>query len=159
MEMNANALRLHIRSTLQLMGGKLWSIQAEELLLGTCAQESHLGRYRKQLGGGPGTGIYQIEPLTEQSLWRDYLDYRPAMATAVTLITGVKGPGNYHLENNLAYQHIMCRLRYFAWVEEPIPTTLNAQAFYWKDHYNTKYGAGKPEEYVSNYRRFISDVG
>ena len=156
MPMDPTVLRLHIRSTLQLMGGKLWSPDAEELLLGTCAQESHLGIYRRQLGGGPGTGIYQIEPATERSLWRDYLGYRPTLATAVMRVCGVHDPDPLQLEMNLAYQHIMCRLRYWAWVKAPIPPTLSAQAQYWKEHYNTEMGAGKPEEYVSNYRRFVS---
>lgn len=154
--MNPDALRLHMRSTLQLMGGKLWSPNAEELLLGTCAQESHLGTYRRQLGGGPALGIYQMEPMTEQSLWRDYIYYRADLAVAITRVCGVNKPDAYQLEMNLAYQHIMARLRYFAWVKEPIPMTLNTQAVYWKDHYNTELGKGRPEEYVSNYRRFVS---
>jgi hypothetical protein len=146
---------LHIRATLQLMGGKLWSIPAEELLLGTAAQESHLGTYRRQIGGGPGTGIYQIEPATEQSLWTDYIDYRGDLAVAITRVCGVRRPDVYQLEMNLAYQHIMCRLRYWAWVKEPVPPTLNSQALYWKEHYNTEMGAGKPEEYISSYRRLV----
>lgn len=154
--MDVEALRLHIRSTLQLLGGKMWSMQAEEQLLGTSAQESHLGTYRRQLGNGPALGIYQIEPMTEQSLWKDYIYYRGDLAVAITRICGVSHPDSYQLEMNLAYQHIMCRLRYYAWVKAPIPNTLNAQAVYWKAHYNTELGAGRPEEYVSNYRRFVS---
>jgi hypothetical protein len=156
--MDPTVLRGHIRFTLRLMGGKLWSQEAEDLLLGTAAQESRLGVYRRQIGGGPGTGIYQIEPATERSLWKDYLDYRPAMATSVTRVCGVKGPDPFQLEMNLAYQHIMCRLRYFAWVKAPIPQGLAAQAQYWKDHYNTEDGAGRPEEYVSNYRMLVMEA-
>jgi len=152
--MNPQFIRLHIRSTLQLIN--LWSPEAEELVIGTCAQESHLGKYRRQLGGGPGTGIYQIEPATEHSLWADYLAYRPSLAVMVTMVCGVRKPDTYQLEFNLAYQHIMCRLRYYAWVKEPIPMTLNAQAQYWKDHYNTEFGAGTVQGYISNYRRFVS---
>jgi hypothetical protein len=154
--MDPDALRLHIRSTLQLLGGKMWSIPAEELLLGTCAQESHLGTYRRQLGGGPGTGIYQIETSTEQSLWTDYIDYRGDLAVAITRVCGVRKPDAYQLEMNLSYQHIMCRLRYWAWVKEPIPPVLNAQAKYWDDHYNCNPNAGTVQEYVSNYRRVVS---
>lgn len=152
--MNAQHLRLHMRSTLLLLN--MWSQEAEELLMGTCAQESHLGTYRRQIGGGPGTGIYQIEVRTERSLWNDHLAFRPSLATAVTNICGVRGPDLVQLEYNLAYQHIMARLRYRAWVKSPIPAGLNAQAQYWKDHYNTEAGAGTPEEYISNYRRFVS---
>ena len=154
--MNPEILRLHIRSTLQLMGGKLWSFNSEELLLGTCAQESHLGTFRRQLGSGPGLGIYQMEPMTEQSLWKDYIYYRADLAVAITRVCGVKQPDTYQLEMNLAYQTIMARLRYFAWVKEPIPSTLNAQAKYWDDNYNCNPNAGTAQEYISNYRRFVS---
>lgn len=154
--MDAQALRLFTRSTLLLLGGRMWSQEAEELLMGTCAQESHLGTYRRQIGDGPARGIFQIEPETERSLWEDYLNFRPALAVAVANICGVKGPDVWALEKNLSYQIIMCRLRYYAWVKAPIPGTLNTQAAYWKEHYNTSEGAGKVEEYISNYRRFLS---
>lgn len=153
--MDPTVLRLHIRSTLQLLGGKLWSPESEEQLLGTCAQESRLGTYRRQIGGGPATGIYQIEPATERSLWRDYLDYRPALATAVTRVCGVRGPDQLQLEMNLAYQHIMCRIRYWAWVKEPVPSGLAAQAQYWDTHYNANPDHGTPEEYIRNYRMLV----
>ncbi len=156
--MDPATLRGHIRFTLKLLGGKLWSQDAEDLLMGTAAQESHLGASRRQIGGGPALGIYQIEPATERSLWKDYLDYRPAMAVAVTRVCGVRAPDPWHLEMNLAYQHIMCRLRYFAWVKAPVPQSLTAQADYWKQHYNTEDGAGRPEEYVSNYRALVMEA-
>ena len=151
--LNAQFLRLHIRATLQL--ANLWSVEAEELLLGTCAQESHLGTYRRQIGGGPGTGIYQIEPTTETSLWRDHIDFRPSLATAITNICGVRQPDRVQLEYNLAYQHVMARMRYRAWVKAPIPLTLNGQAEYWDKYYNCNPDVGTPQEYISNYRRFV----
>ena len=153
--MDPTMLRQHIRGTLQLLGGGMHSLLAEELLLGTAAQESHLGTYRRQIGGGPALGIYQIEPTTERSLWRDYLDFRPALATAITRICGVRGPDEFQLEMNLAYQHIMARLRYWAWVKAPIPQSLQEQAEYWDKHYNCNPDHGTAEEYVSNFRRYV----
>jgi hypothetical protein len=44
-----------IRPTLQRLG--LWSLAAENLLLGTAAQESKLGYYLHQLEG-PALGLY-----------------------------------------------------------------------------------------------------
>ena len=40
----------------------LYSPEVVELLMGTCAQESTMGKYRKQLGNGPALGIFQMEP-------------------------------------------------------------------------------------------------
>ena len=151
-------LRLHIRSTLQLIN--LWSPAAEELLLGTCAQESTLGKYRRQIRG-PALGIYQMEPATERSLWVDSIAYRPALAVSINQVCGVSGPYPPALENNLAYQTIMARLRYFLWVKSPLPEAGNVrgQAAYWKKHYNTVDGAGTESEYITNYRRLVLGHG
>jgi hypothetical protein len=151
---NPAILREHIRSTLKLVGLSCRP-EAEELLLGTCAQESLFGTHRRQLGGGPALGIYQVEPATEQSLWKDHILYRPLLASAIIQVCGVSGPNPIQLENNLSYQHIICRLRYYAWVKDPIPTKIPEQALYWKEHYNTPLGAGTPEEYIENYKKFV----
>lgn len=147
-------LRLHIRSTLQLIA--LWSPAAEELLLGTAAQESHLGYYRRQVNG-PARGIYQMEPETERSLWIDSIAFRPALAVTINHVCGISQPYPPALEFNLAYQTIMARLRYYLWVKEPIPAAdnLRGQAAYWKRNYNTAEGAGTVSEYLSNYRKYV----
>ena len=62
-----------IKPTLEKMG--LWSESAESLILGTAIQESRL-KYRKQIGGGPALGLFQMEPFTHDSIRNDYLDYR-----------------------------------------------------------------------------------
>jgi hypothetical protein len=42
----------------------LASLNAIQLLMGTAAQESHLGTYLKQING-PALGVFQMEPNTE----------------------------------------------------------------------------------------------
>ena len=42
---------------------------ARALLLGTAAQESAMGRYIRQLRGGPALGIFQMEPATHDDIW------------------------------------------------------------------------------------------
>lgn len=152
--LNPDTLRFFIRGTLQLAG--LWSPPAEELLLGTAAQESHLGGLgRRQLGGGPGTGIYQVELRTERSLWEDWIIRKPEISAMIMAISGVSKPDPLQLEFNLAYQTLMCRLRYYAWVKAPIPDDLYGQAEYWDKHYNCNPNFGTPAEYVANYRRYV----
>lgn len=68
MSINCEQLRLYvIRPTLEKI--ELWSEAAENLLLGTTAQESHMGTYIKQVGKGPALGIYQMEPATHKDIW------------------------------------------------------------------------------------------
>ena len=148
-----DTLRLHIRSTLQLVD--LWSPAAEELLLGTAAQESHLGYYRRQIRG-PARGIYQMEPATERDLWDNYLRARPDRIEAIYTTCGVDGPDPIQLERNLMYQTIMARMHYRR-IRAALPSSGNlaAMARYWKRYYNTDQGRGRQAEYVENYRRFV----
>jgi len=146
-------LRMHIRSTLMLVD--MWSKEAEELLLGTAAQESHLGYYRRQIRG-PARGIYQMEPATERDIWDNYLRQRPDRIEAIYTTCGVDGPDPVQLERNMMYQTIMARLHYRR-ISGDLPSAdnLNEQARYWKRYYNTDQGKGRPAEYVENYRRFV----
>lgn len=149
-----SSLRPFVRGVLQLAG--LWSMPAEELLLGTAAQESHLGKYRRQIGGGPGTEIYQVELRTERSLWEDWIANRPSIAVMIMSISGVSKPDPLQLEFNLAYQTLMARLRYYAWVKAPIPESLVGQAIYWDQNYNCNPNYGTPEEYIANYKKYVA---
>ncbi|KAF0118141.1 MAG: hypothetical protein FD149_866 [Rhodospirillaceae bacterium] len=67
-----------IRPTLLHLG--LHSPAAEALLLGTAIQESRLGTYLRQTGGGPALGVYQMEPATHEDIWTNFLAYRPDLA-------------------------------------------------------------------------------
>ena len=61
--LNVRDLRVEvIRPALRALD--LWSPAAEDLVLGTAAQESGLA-YLRQIGGGPALGLWQIEPATQ----------------------------------------------------------------------------------------------
>lgn len=128
---------------------------AIELLMGTMAQESRFGRYLYQLGGGPGLGFFQMEPATEEDIWENYLWYHRDLVEDVMEASGIPVPTPWALETNVAYQVTMARIHYLR-VKEPLPPAgdINAQALYWKRHYNTEKGKGRPFEYVENYRRY-----
>ena len=134
-----------------------YSIEAEDLLLGTCAQESHMGTWIDQTtpGPGPAFGIFQMERATHDDLWRNFLNYSSVLRLRVEAF---EIPGSLEradqMVGNLYYAAAMCRVHYFR-VKESIPDTLSRQAAYWKKYYNTVYGKGTVQEYLENYRKYV----
>lgn len=144
------ARELIVNPLLQELG--LWSQAAEDLLIGTAAQESHF-KYIHQLGKGPALGFWQMEPATHEDIWRHYLGIRPIIAKKIRLacdLADVDQPDPEVMVYNIRYACAMCRVHYLR-SSEPIPDTLEGQAAYWKTHYNTMHGAGTPEQYIANY--------
>ena len=154
--MNAKQLReLIIRPTLKLLN--LYSLASENLILYTACQESNL-TYLKQLGTGPAIGIYQMEPRTHDDIWRNYLGVNTTLATAVhaTNIPGMyEGEDAREMAGNLYYATAMCRIHYRR-VKEPLPSAsdIKGLASYWKKYYNTHLGAGTPEEFIRNAKKY-----
>jgi hypothetical protein len=131
-----------------------WSQPAEDLVMGTAAQESRL-RYLRQLPNGPALGIWQMEPATHDRHWHMYITPRQSLRARIMdtcrLAEPVAGiPSATTLLFNLRYGAAMCRLHYRR-VPAPLPEDLAGQAAYWKDYYNTADGAGTVAEYVANY--------
>ena len=152
-----------IRPTLRTMAEfnpKLYSEAAVELLMGTAAQESDLGYNLVQVGG-PALGIYQIEPATHDSIWENYLKYRPDLASIV------RGFASQHafdsqesrdneLIVNLTYSTAIARLVYWP-KTQPLPSAddIEGQGEYWDLHYNGNPYKGTPEEYIDSYNEFV----
>lgn len=158
--MDKNYLRKLIRHTLEgVEGAKLWSEKAEDLLMGTCAQESALGRYRRQIGGGPALGIFQMEPETFNNIKRNYLAHKKTLCKGVLKAMDVTSlnhliPEMLECDDELAI--IFARLHYRR-VSEPIPETLEGQALYYKQYYNTYQGKATVSDYLQNYVRYVQD--
>lgn len=135
----------------------VYSPEATQLLLGTAATESALGTYVRQIGGGPAQGIFQMEPDTEEDIWRHFLSHpkrKELREYAAKLSQGELAP----LTTNLAYQTLMARLHYLR-VSEPLPPLddIPAQAQYWKKYYNTVFGKGTEADYIEKHYRFIGE--
>src|SRR4051812_45242515 len=106
MSMYVEDLReLVIRPTLKLLGQ--WSLTAENLLLGTAAQESQLG-FRMQSCNGASTqlGVYCISPSTHIEVWDEYLITDPEQASRLRGLASqqqfLKSP-HAELITNLSY--------------------------------------------------------
>jgi len=150
---NAEQLRKYVViPELKRLG--LHSKAAENLVMGTAAQESKMGEYLKQLGDGPARGIFQMEQATEKDIWINYLAYKPKLRDKVLAITATKTP--YYQDEmlyNLRYAAAMCRIHYLRKRGSlPDHDDVEGLGSYWKDHYNTYLGRGTVEEFVRNYR-------
>jgi len=156
---NATQLRLEIiRPVLNYLAPLIpYSVAAENLLMGTCAQESRMGSYVKQVEG-PACGIFQMEPATESDIYNNYLDYRAALYSAVNALRAKHNlDGLNDLVGNLFYQTAMTRVHYYR-VPMAMPDADNVEqlAHYWKIYYNTPEGRGTIEEFVKRYQRYVS---
>jgi len=134
---------------------ELYSPESLELLMATCAQESHLGTYRQQVGG-PALGIFQMEPATWNDIWANYLVYHTALAAEVKALQQIPSLGAREMITNDPLAIAMARVHYLR-VPEPLPamTDLAGLWRYYKAHYNTPQGAATQDEFFANYKRLV----
>lgn len=135
--------------------------RAALLVLGTCAQESHCGRFIQQLSGGPAKGIFQMEKPTYLDIFNSFLVHKPQLKERClsAIDFNSSGPVPFErLQYDLLWAAIMCRLHYFRF-SKPLPgfSDIEGMAAYWKKYYNTYLGRGTVEEFVKNYYRFGID--
>ena len=133
----------------------MWSLAAQDLILGTVAQESYLGKYLHQICG-PALGVYQIEPATHKDIWVNYIEFRSSLKNKVIGICPLAAHSinDDLLVFDLRYATVIARLIYYR-RPEPLPPqgALLAQAAYWKQHYNTPQGRGTQSAYIANARK------
>lgn len=127
-----------------------WSPEVEELLIMIAAHESKLGRYLKQIGGGPAKGIWQIEVETLQDNYKNFLDFKPAIAKQFEEITGCSGADIEQLTYNPLYCCLHARLKLY---RSPgnIPSDVTLMADYAKQYYNSPSGAATVNDYLNAY--------
>lgn len=152
-------MRTLVRGTLHALEPEIkYSIEAENLICGTGAQESAYGKYRKQING-PALGIIQMEPATFNDIVNNFLRYHPNIADKIKQIAHVNVFSAADLVNNDKLAICFCRLQYYR-QSAPIPTDLNAQAAYYKQYYNTPKGKATTDQYLENYKKYVvPDVG
>jgi len=135
----------------------LWSLSAEQLIIGTAIQESRL-KYLHQING-PALGLFQCEPATHSDIWDNYITFRPNLARSIERFTTEAYHSNIHQEMvfNLFYATMICRVHYLR-VPEPLPEAgdTKGQAEYWKNHYNTELGKGTVLQYITHYNEAMN---
>jgi len=132
---------------------KMWSLGAENLLIGTAVQESHLGKWLEQMEDGPAVGIFQMEP-------RTYKDILKNVVPAFVKHTGLSKddfPKNAEILKYDIRLAIISARYYYARFKEKLPhcTDIYGQARYWKKYWNTEKGAGTEDQYIENVARVM----
>jgi len=154
--------------TLQYLDPEIpYSDEAVDLLMLTCAHESNLGTYLKQVGG-PACGIFQLEPDTHDDIWGNYISYRGGIEDKINRLSlGMTLPAMAHSEEsiyNLPFATAMARVHYYR-VPESIPKKkdfaveddyLQALACYAKRHFNTHLGKAKSSDYYWAYQKYCT---
>ncbi len=117
--------------------------------------------YLKQIKG-PARGFLQCEPWVAVDICENYLKYREDLMKKVAeaclldwryFLEPKEVDWRFILTTNLAAQIAICRLHYRR-VPKKLPTTLEEQAIYWKEYYNTAKGAGTPAKFLEIVKKY-----
>lgn len=135
---------------------RVYSKNAEELLVFTCAAESLGGHYLQQVKG-PALGIYQMEPNTYTDIWVNYIRARSQLATLMAIHFGCnKIPEPDRLIYDLHFATAMSRIHYLRMPGNlPDAKDVDGMWDYYKKYYNTEKGKAKKEDSIKKYQDFI----
>lgn len=151
--MPVSIVRSVVRASSMAIG--VWHPAAEELLLMIAAHESHMGKYLRQVGGGPALGIFQMEPATYQDCLSIVVPRRPYWRTQLVQLAGGKDLGPELLVREHAFAAAMARLQLWRHKEAlPAADDLQALGAYAKRYWN---GPGKASAgmYVQAYQERV----
>jgi len=144
-----------IRATLMFLEPEIpYSLAAEKLLLGTAAQESHLGQ---MVGNDKGLVMYQMLVSTEQDIWKNFLSQPKHKVLAKKV---------HDLQHVNAWYYAVAMVRVHYWRHRPSIMTeagewsykdlnVDEMARVWKKYYNTKLGRGTVGDFKANYYKLI----
>jgi len=148
-----------IRNVLNVLNPDYASDDAVDLVFGTGLVESEY-TYIRQINGR-ARGFWQIEPDTAMDNVLNFVKYRPALIKLCSRATGTnvfqwenpqKETWDYILETNISAGIVHCRLKYRR-IKEPLPSSLEGMAKYWKRWYNTYSGKGNKRDFINKWER------
>lgn len=135
---------------------QIYSRDAEELLVLTCATESLGGHYLTQVNG-PAAGIYMMQPTTYTDLWINFIRQRNQLATLMSLHLGCSRiPEIERMIYDLHFATAMARIHYLR-VTEKLPPCTDPEAIYayYKKYYNTSAGKATKADSLAKYQDFV----
>ena len=144
--MNSKQLFDTILDTLEYCG-MTCSDNVVNMIIETACVESNCGEYIKQLKG-PACSIFQIEPNTAKDIIQNYIVKNKPRLQNFNRLYNANLTLEQNLCTNLMFAIFMCRCFYLR-IKEPIPSTVELRAKYWKKYYNTNLGKGTVEKYIN----------
>lgn len=129
--------------------------EVAQLMMGTCAQESVMGRFLQQHNNGPAHGIFQMEEPAFIDVWENYLKYKGNIENKIIAVFGNRARSYSCITTDMLMAGVFCRLD-FKREPQKIPSTGDIIGFahYWKNYWNSKLGKGTVEEFVENFDNF-----
>lgn len=120
---------------------------AIRLVIGTGLIESQYS-YIAQVGG-PALGPFQMEPVTANDAWLNYLPYQNALRASITHLMATYQDKVEQLAWNWQYAAAMCRIKYLrSPMALPHVDDMEGMAQCWKSVYNSAGGAGDPNKFI-----------
>ena len=127
---------------------------AVRMLLETCAQETHLGRFRDANFYEHGIGLYQMDRIG----WQDVV--ARTKQVDVHLVRDKFGFDIRSVQHrDLAFSPLMATVfarLFYKLKPDEFPAEVEGRALYWKQNYNTAAGKGSVAEYLNNVRTYLS---
>ncbi len=133
----------------------MYSKEAEELLVFTCANESLGGTYLHQVNG-PALGIYQMEPGTYNDIWANFILFKRDILLQLQHSFDIgRMPSEDRLVYDIRFATAMARIHYMR-VKSPLPSAndINGIWNYYKTYYNTIGGKANYIDAIKNYEKF-----
>ena len=101
-----------IQPMLNLLPAK-WNTQAAANILAyTFLAESGGGQYIAQLGGGPAIGPFQMETVTHDDCWTNFLHYQMILSSVGRNLACGAVPSAAQMAGNWSYAAFMARVKY-----------------------------------------------
>ncbi|MCG2585965.1 PAAR domain-containing protein [Massilia sp. TS11] len=152
----------------------------ENLLLGTAIQESGFFTHRAQTTGGPGTGLFQIEPISAGDILKGLAKKSPEVFGAIVALgygdnitqsinkMDAKSQASFaaavkaSLQDSDAFGAAIAGQLYTDRIARnnltvPQPSDVNGLAELWKRLYNTSSGRGTVAEYISKWNSVFGE--
>jgi hypothetical protein len=140
-------------------GLKLNTLSAVKLIMGTAATESRMGEFIKHSGGGPGVGVYQVQPVAFRDLVSK-MNGNPKLKGAVFPFSGTSPwPMTNQIAGNMFLATSVCRMIYwFSQEALPPPGDIIGLATYYKEYYDSQIGAKAAEIWLDSWKQFNLDT-
>ncbi len=141
---------LIVKSTLNDI--MMYSKNAEEMMVFTCAAESEGGTFLRDIDS-EGLGIYHMQPQVYNDIWQNYIKYNGKLFMMLSTNLNIK----FMLIYDLRFATAVTRL-FYARITTPLPFTNDVDAMwdYYKQYYNTSLDESEKDNAIKNYYNFIS---